>query len=298
MDAADDTQLRERILALTSPLTPEPTGLIPALGPVPGIRAVLFDIYGTLVISGCGDIGIALAADTRSPFLAAWTAAGLDTGRLPADFDGPAALAAQIRADHARSRAAGVGHPEVDILAIWQGLLAALDITLPQPVLRRLALEYELRSNPVWPMPGLAGVVGALAARGLVLGVVSNAQFYTSLMLEAFLGRPLAALGFDPRCCAWSYRQGVAKPGTDVYGPALAGLREHHGITPGEVLYIGNDLRNDVHPAQVLGCRTVLFAGDARSLRLRQDEPALHGVAPDRVITALGQLTADLLPID
>jgi putative hydrolase of the HAD superfamily len=296
MDAADETLLRERILALSTPLAPEPTAATPHLAPVPGIRAVLFDIYGTLVISGCGDIGITSTTAARSPFREAWGAAGLDPGRLPEDFDGPAALTAQIRTDHARSRAAGVGHPEVNILAIWNALLSDLALALPHPTLRRLALEYELRSNPVWPMPGLAEVIGKLAARGFVLGVVSNAQFYTPLMLEAFLGRPLASLGFDPRCCAWSYHQGVAKPATDVYGPALAGLREHHGIAPREVLYIGNDMRNDVRPAQALGCHTALFAGDARSLRLREDDPALRAVLPDRVVTALEQLTSDLLP--
>jgi putative hydrolase of the HAD superfamily len=296
MDAADETLLRERILTLSQPLAPEPTAAAPNLAPVPGIRAVLFDIYGTLIISGCGDIGITSATAARSPFREAWAAAGIDPGRLPKDFDGPAALTAQIRADHVRSRAAGIGRPEVDILAIWDSLLADLGLALPRPALRRLALEYELRSNPVWPMPGLAEVIGKLAARGVVLGVVSNAQFYTPLILEAFLGRSLALLGFDPRCCAWSYRQGVAKPATDVYGPALTGLREHHGIAPREVLYVGNDMRNDVRPAQALGCQTVLFAGDARSLRLREDDPELRAVTPDRVITALEQLTSELLP--
>jgi putative hydrolase of the HAD superfamily len=296
MDAADDLFLRERIHALTGPLAPQPTAVAPNLAPLEGIRAVLFDIYGTLVISGCGDIGITSAAAARSPFREAWAAAELDTGRLPEDFDGPAALGAKIRADHARARAAGVDHPEVDILAIWQALLAELGITLPRPALRRLALEYELRSNPVWPMPGLEEVLRALAARGFVLGVVSNAQFYTPLMLEAFLRQPLESLGFDPRCCAWSFRQGVAKPATAVYGPALVGLHQHHGITPGEVLYVGNDMRNDICPAQALGCHTALFAGDARSLRLREDDPTLRDLVPDRVVTALKQLTSDLLP--
>jgi putative hydrolase of the HAD superfamily len=297
MDAADDEELLiERIRALTSPLAPEPTSAEARLAPLTAIRAVLFDIYGTLVISGCGDIGLTASTRAQSPFVEAWTAAGLPAERLPPGFDGPAALTAQIRADHARSRAAAVEHPEVDILAMWRALLDALGIEPDLSTLRRLAVEYELRTNPVWPMPGLGDIVKTLAGRGLVLGVVSNAQFYTPLMLRAFLGRPMDAAGFDPRCCAWSYRQGVAKPSTDVYGPALAGLREHHGLRPEAVLYIGNDMRNDIQPARALGCRTALFAGDARSLRLREDDPAMCGIAPDRVITTLGQIDSQLLP--
>lgn len=291
-----DTALIARIRALTAPLAPRPTATNPRTDPVPEIRAVLFDVYGTLVISGCGDIGLSAASSARSAFTEAWSGAGLNAAALPRDFDGPAALRARIQADHAQRRAMGVDHPEVDIAALWQALLGGLGVAVDEVLARRVALEYELRSNPVWPMPGLADVIRTLAARGLVLGIVSNAQFYTPLMLHAFLGRPLEEAGFDPRCCAFSYRQGVAKPSTAVYEPALAALRQHHGIAPAAVLYVGNDIRNDVRPAQQLGCRTALFAGDARSLRLREDHPDLSTVTPDRVVTDLQQLTSDLLP--
>jgi putative hydrolase of the HAD superfamily len=296
MADGDEALLIERIRSLASPLEPEPTNCEPQLTPLGGIRAVLFDIYGTLVISGCGDIGLTAAAQRQRPFLDAWRAAGLDTKGIPPDFDGPAALTAQTRAAHARSRAAGVDYPEVDILDIWRRVLDALAINCAPPTLRLLAVEYELRTNPVWPMPGLSRVIATLAARGLVLGVVSNAQFYTPLTLQAFLGRPMDEAGFDPRCCAFSYREGIAKPATEVYTPALAGLREHHGIAREAVLYIGNDMRNDVRPAHALGCPTALFAGDARSLRLREDDPLLRDISPDRVVTSLTQLTVQLLP--
>ncbi|WP_200236713.1 HAD family hydrolase [Thiohalocapsa halophila] len=291
-----DAQLIARIRALTTPLAPLPTAVSPRVDPLTGIRAVLFDVYGTLVISGCGDIGLTATDDLPKAFAEAWRAAELDSGALPEGFDAATALKDKIQVDHAASRAAGVDYPEVDIVATWQRLLADLRISADDSRLRRLALEYELRTNPVWPMPGLAAVLATLAARGLVLGLVSNAQFYTPLMLEAFLGRPLAAVGLDPDCCLLSYRQAVAKPSTAIYRPALDALQCRHGIAPGAVLYIGNDIRNDVQPAQALGCRTALFAGDARSLRLREDDPVLRRVVADRVVTELEQLTAQLLP--
>jgi putative hydrolase of the HAD superfamily len=289
-----DAALIERIQALTAPMRPVPTGAAPRIEPLEGIRAVLFDVYGTLVISGCGDIGLTAESSAADPFQEAWSAAGLDTAALPPD--GPGLLAALIHADHAQSRGRGVDHPEVDILAIWRRLLDQRELSATDRVLRRLALEYELRTNPVWPMPGLAAVIDKLSAGGPVLGIVSNAQFYTPLMLGAFLGEPLDALGFDPDCCAWSYRQGVAKPSQNVYAPALRGLTERHGIAPAQVLYIGNDMRNDVRPAQALGCRTALFAGDARSLRLRADDPGMRDIQPDRVITSLDQVLDVLRP--
>jgi putative hydrolase of the HAD superfamily len=286
MENDERQDLIRRIRALSSPLSPRPTNAEPVLGPLSGIRAVLFDIYGTLVVSASGDIGLAGEQDEESAFRAALAAAGLER---PVGV-GPHDLKADIRAFHAERRAAGVEYPEVDILTIWKSVLGSGE----NP--ERLAVEYECRVNPVWPMPGLAELLSAIRGRGLVLGIVSNAQFYTPLMLEAFLGAPLPELGFDPECCAFSYRLLEAKPSTRIYREALEGLERGHGISSGEVLYVGNDVRNDIRPAAEVGCRTALFAGDARSLRLRKDDPTCTGVRPDRVIIELGQIVSHLLP--
>jgi putative hydrolase of the HAD superfamily len=280
--------LADRIFALSAPLEPRPTSLIPDVASLAGIRAVLFDIYGTLVISASGDIGLAGEQDATSAFAAALAASGM---KAPAGT-GPVQLEQAIRAFHARRKAEGVRFPEVDIRDIWREVLD----TPEDPSC--LAVEYECRVNPVWPMPGLPQLLEDLRRRGFVLGVVSNAQFYTPLMLDGFLGAPLGDLGFDAQCCAWSYRLLEAKPSTRIYEVALAGLKRPHGIKPGEVLYVGNDLRNDIWPASLTGCRTVLFAGDARSLRLREKDPCCVNVKPDRIVTELRQISDRILLSD
>ncbi|MGB5736520.1 MAG: HAD family hydrolase [Thiohalocapsa sp.] len=285
----------EQIRRLTSPLTSRPTGEAPRIEPLAGIRAVLFDVYGTLVISGCGDIGLTAPRAEHDQFRRAVGAAGIGIDALPDDFNGTRALVEAIAESHANAREQGVDYPEVDILAIWETVLEGLGIRTDAETLRRVVIEYEFRSNPVWPMPGLDQLLDALTRRDLVLGIVSNAQFYTPLMLAAFLGSDIGTIGFDQRCCAWSYQHRVGKPSVRVFEPALAALARDYAIEPQEVLYIGNDLRNDIWPAKQLGCRTALFAGDARSLRLREDDPSLRDVHPDRVVTALEQITTHLL---
>lgn len=294
-----DDDLITRIHALTSPLTPEPTGLKPCIDPLDDIRAVLFDVYGTLVISGCGDIGLTCkpldGMQVRPNFFRqALSSIGLDISLLPDDFDGTVALNKIIATNHSVSRSQGVDYPEVDILAVWLALLSELNLAIPEHEIRCLAVEYEFRSNLVWPMPGLTKVIKAINEQGLVLGIVSNAQFYTPIMLNAFLGCDIAAGGFDPRCCAWSYQHLVGKPSTRIYEPALAALDHYHGIGPEQVLYVGNDLRNDIWPASQLGCHTALFAGDARSLRLRKEDTHLKNVHPDRVFTNLEHVMTSL----
>lgn len=302
MNDHSQQDLKTRIQALSFPLEPRTTTQSPITDPLPGIRAVFFDIYGTLVISASGDIGLAGEQDEAGAFRTALETAGIEAP----SGTGPAALKDAIHRFHAERKATGVAFPEVDILTMWREVLGGEQSALHEgegnkgrswrnDLIERLAVEYECRVNPVWPMPGLKQVLVDLAQRGLALGIVSNAQFYTPLTLEAFVGKPLQAMGFDPACCAFSYRLLEAKPSTRIYDQALSGLAEVHGIVPGEVLYVGNDMRNDIWPAARVGCRTVLFAGDQRSLRLRRDDPSCTDVQPDRVVTDLRQITDAIL---
>jgi putative hydrolase of the HAD superfamily len=64
------------------------------------------------------------------------------------------------------------------------------------------------------------------------------------------------------------------------------------GISREQAAFIGNDMRNDIAPAHAAGLQTVLFAGDARSLRMRWDEPCCKDLQPDLRITHLNQLAS------
>ncbi len=276
------------------PLEPIATGESPVLKRLAGIRAVLFDLYGTLFISASGEVGTA-----RQSACEAALAGSLAALEIP--VSGPVGWGAEylfgvIEASHARSRAAGIDCPEVDIVEIWREVLAELTRRglLDAPAaevadLKRLAVEYEARVNPCWPMPHLQECLVQLGELGRVLGIISNAQFYTVELFEALLGRRAEELGFDPELQYYSYAHGRAKPGTALFELAAGTLRRR-GIAPGEAIYVGNDMLNDVFPAYKLGFRTALFAGDARSLRLRAADQQLQGISPDLVLTDLSQL--------
>jgi putative hydrolase of the HAD superfamily len=66
------------------------------------------------------------------------------------------------------------------------------------------------------------------------------------------------------------------------------------GIQPAAVLFVGNDMLNDIYPASAIGFQTALFAGDRRSLRLRTDDPRCADLSPELVLTDLGQLSQRL----
>lgn len=304
-----------------SPLAPVPTGVAASLHALSTVRAVLFDIYGTLLISASGEVGAAGPQDgcasgasprdsatpgTAAPGAAmeqALQAVGLDFVAEPS-ADRQACLrgageclATAIRQSHEASRAAGITDPEVDIVAVWQQTLAVLEqrgwiAPGDKPVdARQLALEYELRTNPTWPMPGAASCLLELARRGLLTGLVSNAQFFTPALFPALFGRTAEQLGVDAQLQFYSYQHGWAKPGPALFHLASSALARR-SVPPCDVLYIGNDLLNDVWGASQAGFRTALFAGDARSLRLRRGDARVADVQPDLIVTDLSQLVA------
>lgn len=267
-------------------LEPIATGLSPQLDSLRPFRAVLFDVYGTLMISGVGDIGVGCEscaqADRLQPLLHRY---GID---IEPERLGHR-LQAAIQASHATARKRGVDYPEVDIANIWSQVLNA---NAPQSDwIQEFALEYELLVNPVYPMPGAIALLTVLKTAGVFMGLISNAQFYTALLLEWIWGRSLNACGFDRRLLFYSYMEAHAKPSRVMFERARSTLKDM-AIPATTVLYVGNDMRNDIWPAASVGFKTALFAGDQRSLRLRESDPQSRHLPPDVIVTDLRQLFA------
>jgi putative hydrolase of the HAD superfamily len=138
-------------------------------------------------------------------------------------------------------------------------------------------------------MPGVEETIRRLAGASVVLGIVSNAQFYTPLLFNAFFFNDPAALGFDPALLIYSFEAGEAKPAPGLFRRAADRLAEL-GLEPGRCCYVGNDMLKDIYGAASAGFKTVLFAGDGRSLRLRAEEEQVRGLRPSRVIRRLAEL--------
>jgi putative hydrolase of the HAD superfamily len=258
---------------------------------LPGIRCILFDVYGTLLISGSGDIDAMQQVAGDEALEAALEAVGWDY-QPGCGAAGVELVVAAVKRCHEQLRARGTAWPEVEIRQIWEEVLAVLrqrgllEGGMPddRQRLEEFAIEYELRVNPVWPMPEAVETVRALA-KSFRVGIVSNAQFYTPLTLQRFC----KDWGIERALCAWSFEQRCAKPDPLIFTPVLHRL-EADGILPQAVLYVGNDRLNDVMTAASCGCRTALFAGEKRSLRLRSDVSGIETVVPDAVLTELAQL--------
>ncbi len=286
-----ETHIRNR-----SDISPLPTGVTSDIHPLGQIKAVIFDIYGTLLVSGSGDVGTSLKTSRGEAFLAALFEAGISDPDADVITRAENLFFEEIRTRHSLSRQRGVDYPEVDILSVWDAVLRALSLSPSRETCVMCAIAYEVRANPVRLMPGARAALRGLGSAGMLLGIVSNAQFFTQPLLEYELGVSLSDLGLEPALCSYSFQAGVAKPSTALFTPVLDPLKKNYGIEPSETVYVGNDMLNDVYTASKVGCRTCLFAGDKRSLRLRSTHELCSGLKPDTVITELSQLLRIVSP--
>ena len=264
------------------PLSPLPTPLNQSGKLDQKIKCVLFDIYGTLFISGSGDIGAAkkvLQKTEEIDHLLEKFEIKRNAKMLLKDFFDT------IEKNHTKLKKKEIDFPEIEIDKIWTHVLNCKN----PDIARAFALEFELIVNPVYPMPNLKQVLRELKNRHIILGIISNAQFFTPFLFDWFLKSDLKHLGFEPNLILFSYKFGYAKPSSFLFKAASSRLKDMN-IPTDSVLYVGNDMLNDIYPAHKAGFKTGLFAGDARSLRLRKDEPVCENLSADIVITDLVQL--------
>jgi putative hydrolase of the HAD superfamily len=282
--------LIRHILEHSSSLAPLDTGTEPVISPTAGIRAVVFDIYGTLFISCSGDISLAKNENRSPAIIASLSTAGFSIKDPEAPW-GTAFMKA-IKQASARRSSEGIAFPEVRIEEVWEAYVEDArkeDWLTGTGDIKLAIVDHECRVNPCWPMPGLDEILTSIHSRGLAMGIVSNAQFYTPLLFPALVGRSHADYGFDDGLSVWSYKEREGKPSIEMYRK-ISDKLARAGISPETCLYVGNDMRNDIRPAGELGFRTVLFAGDHRSLRWRKEDEGCRNIQPEFIITELAQL--------
>lgn len=225
------------------------------------IRAVLFDVYGTLV-----DVTTDESADSR-----VWHEL------LPGEAPDPGALRARyldLCAQEAE-RAGGL-HPDFDIRPVLVRLAADFGAGAASRDPDRLARRFRaLTRRGLFVRRDAAETLDALAARGLRLAVVSNAQ---AVFTDEELGRFDLPRRFET--IVYSSDARARKPDPQPFRLAL----ERLDLPADACAYVGDDPLCDVPTPAVLGMRTI-FLG------------AWHGSAkPDIVIPdgSLARLPAAL----
>lgn len=289
----------EHLLNKLEKLEPLSTGVEPSVRLDGDIKCVVFDIYGTLLISSSGDIDRAefSARNLEEAFRASNIQLN-DTSEnslkeILTDFEG------MIQICHKEARNNNIPFPEVDILSVWEiVLILARRKNLVRfngdANIMQMTCIYEFLSNKVYPMPGMLETIKTLHEKSFPLGIVSNAQFYTPVLMNYFINHTLSMDEkipfFDPELTVFSYKLGIGKPDYRLFQELIPTLRKKYNIKPSEVLYVGNDMLKDIYASRESGFKTALFAGDKRSLRMHSSNNEINTIKPDFILTELQQI--------
>jgi len=283
-------------------LKPMPTLLKPFVRKDPAIKAFVFDVYGTLLISASGDIDESVFSTDNIK-----QAFGVSNIRMSESVKDQAALLTDlleqfrqsVKDNHSRTRTEELPYPEVDILKIWQDILLSHGkknelVFNGQLCIKCFIFVFEVLSNRIYPMPGMKELLSRLADKQYPMGIISNAQFYTPVIMNYFLHDTIteeeAVAPFDPDLTIFSYKYMRSKPDMYLFELLKDQCQRKYGLYADEILFVGNDMFRDIYPAVLTGFKTALFAGDTKSLRLRQEKPELKKIVPDYIITDLMQL--------
>ncbi len=235
------------------------------------IRAVIFDLYGTLLEVGPPPPD----ADARWQRLCHDL---LHTEPRLSRLQFSVASSQVIARHHQAAQARGITWPEVH----WPAIVAEVMPELAQ-ISRHDQEQFLFRqiqtSHSTRMAAGTAAALRWLKDRPCLLGIASNAQAYTLRELtEALAAHELGLDRFESHLCFWSFEHGFSKPDPHVFQVLTARLAAL-GISPQDTLMVGDRLDNDIEPAKAHGWRTWQFGpaadGDWAGLRetLRRPQP-------------------------
>lgn len=278
-------------------LSPIATPAVAKLSPCKA-KAVIFDIYGTLIISASGDVDH--AEYDASMIKKAFSATNIEIldNRTEAIDSIHTYFNQTIKAHKEQGKKEGRPFPEVNILDVWKDTLACFKekkiISYTEmPDLYLLTFVFELQTNKVWPMPNMKSTLDSLGKSNLELGIISNAQFYTPVIMNYFMknkiieGRELPP--FDKDITVYSFEELRCKPDVSLFEMILAELKKK-GISARETAFVGNDMLKDMWTAKQAGVQTIFYAGDERAYRLHENDERTKDLIPDYTITDLKQL--------
>jgi FMN phosphatase YigB (HAD superfamily) len=302
--------------ALHWPAAPEPVSARakPHLIKLHGVKAVLWNIYGTLVSISGGEVwfnhpqpfAMQVALDKTVQEFKMWGSMSRRPGQ-PSEYLRD--LYEQVLLK--QRMASGGGNerlPEVSSDLLWQSLIKMLcqkDYTWDlsffgslNEFTRKVAYFFHRSLQGTACYPGAADALLTVRSRGFRQGFLADAQPFTTVQLQRGLAEQVPEIRLDDliddglRFLSCEMRG--RKPSERIFRKLQAALREQ-GLEPEQVLHVGNSLTRDLAPARRLGMRTALYAGDKNSLQATPEQLKEPGSRPDVLLSDLNQI-AEVIP--
>jgi FMN phosphatase YigB (HAD superfamily) len=305
--------LDTRDLAWPAPPPVQPAKARPKLNPLPGIRLVSWNIYGTLLSISTGQLlfehpdkfVMDIALDKTVQEFKMWGSMYRKPGQ-PADYMGE--MYGRVLSDLRMAPSPGEKHPEISAEKIWESLLKKLfqkDYKFDagfygslNEYSKKVAYFFHASLQGTACYDNAARALEHVRSCGVKQGLLADAQGFTLVQLQ----RGLAAQSqlkvddvFDRELRSLSVEVGGKKPSERLFKHFVQAAAAQ-GIAPAQILHIGSRIAQDIAPAQKLGMRTALFAGDKDSLAASPEQLKDPASRPSALLTDLGQIAELIVP--
>jgi FMN phosphatase YigB (HAD superfamily) len=280
----------------------------PHLARLPQVRAVLWNVYGTLLRIAGGelwfehpqDFVMNVALDKTIQEYKMWSSMSRKPGQ-PADY--LKQLYASVLLEQRAVPGGTEKYPEVGSDRVWEALIKKLfqkDYKFDAGFFgslnefsRKVAYFFHASLQATAAYSGAAEALRHVAKKGLKQGLLADGQCFTRVQLQ----RGLA--GQDKECLldklldkdstVLSHEIRGRKPSERLFRQVLTALNQQ-GIAPNQILHVGSSIPRDLVPARRLGMRTALFAGDKTSLQATAEQLKESTGRPDVLLTELKQI--------
>jgi FMN phosphatase YigB (HAD superfamily) len=295
---------------LTWPSAPEVhrTKSKPHLKALPHVRAVTWNVYGTLLVIQGGELVrehpqkfvTDLALDKTIQEFKMWKSMSRKPGN-PAEY--MRVMINNVLDTMLFLVEKGEHHPETLHEKVWEGVIrklmqneyvidAAKYGTLEEMAIK-VAYFYSRCLQGVAAQADAADTVDWIRQSNLWQGIIADGQTFTELHLYRSLVEQNPAVLADhcipPNNRVFSYQLRSKKPSDKLYKEMVKKLQAF-GISPEETLHVSNDLSNDLLVAKKHGFLTCLYTGDSQSLKAKPAEVADPNNRPTVMVTQLTQI--------
>ena len=287
---------------------PKPVSANPSAKLLPGIRAVLWDVYGTLLRVSDGrftlfpdeEARLQIALDKTIHEFNMWNHMYRKPGPPWQSIIGLYKNTIERQAMQAAARG---DFTEVNLVHTWGALIMKLfekEYSYDEgqygdldEFSEKVAYFFHSCLQATEARSGAALAMFDIAASGLTQGFLSDGQSFTLVQTLRALSKqgelpPLYQL-FRPQSLILSYDTGVRKPSKSLFTEAVQQLRSL-GVQPQETLHISCRLSTDLVPARAAGMKTALLVEEKSGLEVSSDVLKDPTTRPDRLLTELAQL--------
>ncbi len=281
----------------------------PHLARLPEVRAVLWNVYGTLLAIPGGELWFEhpkpvimnMVLEKTIQEFKMWGSMSRKPGQ-PSEYMGQ--IYSNVLLEQRSFPSGGEKHPEVGADKVWEAILKKLlqkDYKFDagfygslNEFSRKVAFFFHASLQGTGCYPGAAEALRYVKEQGLIQGLLADGQCFTMVQLQRGLSAQDAELRLEKVLAAdritLSCEVKGRKPSERLFRAALEPLQAK-GIEAAQVLHVGSRITQDIVPARRLGMRTALFAGDKASLQASAEQLKEPASRPDVLLTELTQLT-------